>query len=152
MPISNEIRMPNQRLANSSDLCHQKESTSRVLVFLFLSFLFLPENSSTHFQHCFESFSSSFGVLAESLHCGIFYLALDLLPTTAESGDLSFLFELRAFWFAFFCPAIGGHAVRQDWLIYHGFPHGEDIAPGEVVGNHGHTLCNGIDVGSFVNV
>ena len=57
-------------------------------------FALFAEHPSAHFKDRFEALSASSCILAEPLHTGLFHFILDLLPPTAERGDLGLLVEI----------------------------------------------------------
>lgn len=116
----------------------RQESRLQALV---LELALFTEDATAHFEDGFEPFTATLGILAEALHTCLLDLVLDLLPATAESGDLGFLQELRR----------GVGCVRR-WLVYDGLADVEDVGPGQVGRAHGDLLGLGIDVGDLVDV
>lgn len=132
-----ERRLQN-RFVNESVRAERQRSRLHALV---LELALFTEDATAHFEDGFETFTATLGILAEALHACLFDLVLDLLPATAESGDLGFLQELRR----------GVGCVRR-LLVYDGLADVEDVGPGQVGRAHGDLLCLGIDVGDLVDV
>lgn len=108
------------------------------LQFLLLEIALFAKDSSAHFKNCLESFTTDLGVLSETFNARVFNLVLNLLPSTTECGDFSFLGELGR--------------GRCRWLIGDGFTDVEDIRPGKIVRAHGDLLRDWINVGNLVDV
>lgn len=123
---------------NESVRAERQRSRLQTLV---LELALFTEDATAHFEDGFETFTATLGILAEALHACLLDLVLDLLPATAERGDLGFLQELRR--------RVG--CVRR-WLVYDGLADVEDVGPGQVGRAHGDLLGLGVDVGDLVDV
>ena len=89
-------------------------------------------------KHPFEALATLSRVLAEPVNSDLFNAVLDLLPAAAHRDDLGRLVENRLAW------AIGSSVA--DGLL-----HGEELAPGQVLGAHCDGLFARVDVGDFVD-
>lgn len=101
----------------------------------------LAKHPSAHFKDGLESLLAPLGVLAEALHARLLDLVLNLLPSTAERGDLGLLVETR----------------RRGWrgrrrTVDNGFLHAQNIRPREVGRAHRDGLGVGVDVGDLIDV
>lgn len=106
-----------------------------------LLLLLLAKHPSTHLQHHLKAFPTILRILSETLHTRFFHLRLDLLPPTAQCGDLRSLMEIGL---------VGVRGCRGS--VDDGFAHVEHIRPGEVAAVHGDLLIRWVDVGNFVDV
>jgi len=97
-----------------------------------LPFPLLGKHPSAHSENALEPLLALSSVLPEALDERILNAVLDLLPPTAQRGDLGRLLEL--------CLVIVEGAVDD------GFLHVEEVAPGDVGRDHGDRLLAGVDV------
>lgn len=63
---------------------------------LLFEFTLFAEDATAHLKDGLESFTANLRIFTETIHARLLDLVLDLLPSTAKSGDLGFLAEVRS--------------------------------------------------------
>jgi len=98
----------------------------------------LRKDFAGDFEHSLEALAALSRVLAEPVHGDFLDAVLDLLPAAAHGDDFGRLIE-------------DGPARGVGGGVAHGFLHGEELAPGQVLGAHCDGLFARVDVGYFVD-
>ena len=98
----------------------------------------LRKDFAGDFEHSLEALAALSRVLAEPVHGDFLDAVLDLLPAAAHGDDFGRLVE-------------DGLARSVGGGVAHGFLHGEEFAPGQVLGAHCDGLFARVDVGDFVH-
>lgn len=99
---------------------------------LFLQQPLLGKDNSAHLQYTLKALSALDGVLLEAGDHDILNAILDFLPAAAKSSYPGALQELRL--------VIGKRSV-DDLLL-----HADEVAPCQVLADHGHGLVLGVDI------
>lgn len=102
-----------------------------------MTLLLLGKGHAAHLENALEALAALDGVLLESMHQSILDAVLDSLPATAESGDVGSLDELGL---------VGTKRLVDDLLLDI-----DEVAPGQVLADHGDGLGGGINVARLVH-
>lgn len=98
----------------------------------------LREDFARNSEHSLEALTALSRVLAEPVNGNFLDAVLNLLPAAAHRDDFRRLVE-------------DGLARRGRGSVADGLLHGEELAPGQVLGAHCDGLFARVDVGDFVD-